>query len=50
LAIGDIFSGPAARRFYFKKGNTTVYFPLATGIVISIMATLIINILMKLFR
>ncbi|HOO70231.1 MAG TPA: DUF2905 domain-containing protein [Spirochaetota bacterium] len=34
----------------FKKGRTTFYFPLASGIIISILATIIVNLIMKFFR
>ena len=36
--------------FIFKKGNTTVYFPLLTGLIISIVATIIINLVLRLFK
>lgn len=33
--------------FYIKKGNFTFYFPLATSILISIILTLILNLLFR---
>lgn len=33
--------------FYIKKGNFTLYFPLATSIIISIILTLILNLLFR---
>jgi len=34
----------------FKKGGTIFYFPLATGIIISILATIVVNLIMNFFR
>lgn len=33
--------------FYIKKGNFTLYFPLATSIIISIIVTIILNLLLR---
>ena len=46
LAAGDKipFLGKLPGDFTFKVKNTTVYFPLITGLVISIIITILINI------
>lgn len=36
--------------FSWGSGNTRVFFPLATMIVVSIVLTIIINVILKLFR
>ncbi len=33
--------------FTFKTGNVTVYIPLATGIIISIVATIVLNLVFR---
>ena len=33
--------------FYFKRGNSTFYFPLATSILISLVLSLILNFLLR---
>lgn len=33
--------------FYFKRGNSTFYFPLATSIIISIILSLILNFVLR---
>ncbi len=33
--------------FYFKRGNSTFYFPLATSILISIILSLILNFVLR---
>lgn len=36
--------------FSFERGNTTVYVPLGTMIVLSLVLTLVVNLLLRLFR
>ncbi|MEW6621750.1 MAG: DUF2905 domain-containing protein [Bacillota bacterium] len=41
------FIGKLPGDFYFKRGNFTFYFPLATGILLSILLTIILNLILR---
>ena len=41
------FIGKLPGDFYFRKGNSTFYFPLATSIVISIVLSLILGFVLR---
>lgn len=44
LVVGKIpFVGRLPGDFYFRKGNVTFYFPLATSILVSILLTLLFS-------
>lgn len=48
LALGKITEiGRLPGDIYFKKGNFTFYFPLATSIILSIILTVILNLFFR---
>lgn len=36
--------------FSWESGNTRIYFPLATMVIVSIVLTIVVNLLLRLFR
>jgi hypothetical protein len=44
------FIGKLPGDFIIRKENFTLYFPLATGIVLSIILTVILNIILRFFK
>lgn len=54
LLLGDRIPGLHLGRlpgdFSWERGNTRIHFPLVTMIVVSIILTIVINIILRLFR
>ena len=53
LLIGRIPGSPFGRLpgdFSWESGDTRIYFPLATMIVVSIILTIIVNVILRIFR
>jgi len=48
VTVGSRFGlGKLPGDFFFQKGNTTFYFPLATSIIISLLLTLFLNLFFR---
>jgi hypothetical protein len=49
LGLGMMLLGDRALpgNFVFRRGNVTVYFPLATGIILSIVLTILLNVIAR---
>lgn len=48
VTVGSRFGlGKLPGDFFFQKGNTTFYFPLATSIIISLLLTLLLNLFFR---
>ena len=47
---GKMGMGHVPGDFFWKRGNTSVYFPVVTSIVLSIVLTIVLNLLLRFFR
>ena len=47
LIAGRIGLGKLPGDFMFRRGNATFYFPLATSIIVSLLLTLLLNLLFR---
>jgi len=51
LMVGGRFGlGQLPGDFSWRRGNTSVYFPVVTSIVLSIVLTVVLNLVMRFFR
>ena len=51
FALGArVFSGGVPGDFVFKRGNMSLYFPIVSSILLSIVGTVVLNVLLRLGR
>ncbi len=50
LVASRFFPGGLPGDISFRRGNTSVYFPIVSSIVFSIVATIVLNIILRLFN
>ena len=50
LLAGKLGMGQLPGDFSWKRGQTSFYFPIATSIIISIVLTIIVNLVLRFFR
>jgi hypothetical protein len=47
LLIGKLGLGKLPGDIFFQRGNTTFYFPLATSLIVSLVLTIILNLIFR---
>ncbi|NLZ91879.1 MAG: DUF2905 domain-containing protein [Clostridiales bacterium] len=47
LLIGRLGLGKLPGDIFFQRGNTTFYFPLATSLIVSLVLTIILNLIFR---
>jgi hypothetical protein len=50
LLIGRFFPSGLPGDIAYRRGNTSIYFPIATSIVLSIVGTIVLNLIFRFFR
>lgn len=50
LVIGRFFPSGLPGDIAYRRGNTSIYFPIATSIVLSIVGTIVLNLIFRFFR
>ena len=50
LLISRFFPSGVPGDIAFKRGNTAIYFPIVSSILLSIVATVVLNIVLRFFR
>ena len=50
LLIGRFFPSGLPGDIAFRRGNTSVYFPIVSSIVLSIVGTIVLNLILRFFR
>jgi uncharacterized membrane protein len=50
LVVGKFFPSGLPGDIAYRRGNTSFYFPVVSSIVLSILGTIVLNILLRFFR
>ncbi|RYG64177.1 DUF2905 domain-containing protein [bacterium] len=50
LIIGRFFPSGLPGDIAYKRGNTSIYFPIVSSIVLSILGTIVLNLILRFFR